>query len=113
VPSQSSLVLWSPLLTHIQAYHPAFPSVLTTRIVDSLLYERLAEFDMDVVPFDIEGSQDDPSYRLALAKWAAWIVRTYDNGQENGELSLRKHVIVLLASALAPGKTEGLKELKV
>jgi ribosomal biogenesis protein LAS1 len=81
--------------------------------VDSLLYERLAEFDMDVVPFDIEGSQDDPSYRLALAKWAAWIVRTYDNGQENGELSLRKHVIVLLASALAPGKTEGLKELKV
>ncbi|OAX43619.1 Las1-domain-containing protein [Rhizopogon vinicolor AM-OR11-026] len=114
VPPQSSLVLWTPLLAHIQAYHPTFPTILTTQIVDSLLYERLSTgFDMDVVSFDVEDSQNDPSYHLALARWAAWVVRTYDNGQENGELSLRKNVIVLLASALAPGKTEGVKEFKI
>lgn len=79
--------------------------------MESLLYERPStEFEMDVVSFDTKDSQSDPSCRLALARWAAWVVKTYDNDRE---LSLRKNVIVLLASALAPGKTERMKELKV
>lgn len=114
VPPQWSLVLWTPLLAHIQAYHHTFPLILTTRIVENILCELLnTEFDSDVVSFDIEESQNDPSYRMALARWAVWVVKTYDNSQENGELGLRKNVIVLLASALAPGKAEGVKEFEV
>ncbi|KAG1757964.1 Las1-like-domain-containing protein [Suillus lakei] len=114
IPPHSSLVLWTPLLAHTHTYHPTFPSVLTTRIVENLLYERPnTGFDMDVVSFEIDDSQNDPSYHLALAKWAAWVIKTYDNSQENGELSLRKNVIVLLASTLAPGKTEGVKKIEV
>ncbi|KAG1908488.1 Las1-like-domain-containing protein [Suillus fuscotomentosus] len=83
VPPHSSLVLWTPLLAHTHTYHPTFPSVLTTRIADE--------------------SQNDPSYHLALAKWAVWVIKAYDNGQENGELSLRKNVIVQLASTSCSG----------
>ncbi|KAG1749642.1 Las1-like-domain-containing protein [Suillus paluster] len=109
-----SLALWIPLLAHVQTYHPTFPSILTTRIVEILLYEQPSTgFDMDVVSFETEDSQNGPSYHLALAKWAAWVINAYDNGQENGELSLRKNVIVLIASTLAPGKTEGVKKTEV
>jgi ribosomal biogenesis protein LAS1 len=114
VPPHSSLGLWTLLLAHTHAYHPTFPSILTTRIVETLLYERPnTGFDMDVVSLEADGSQNDPSYHLALAKWAAWVIKAYDNGQENGELSLRKNVIILLASTLAPGKTEGVKKIEV
>ncbi|KAG1777385.1 Las1-like-domain-containing protein [Suillus placidus] len=70
-------------------------------------------FDMDIVSLEADESQNDPLYHLALAKWAAWVIKAYDNGQENAELSLRKNVIVLLASTLAPGKTEGAKKIEV
>ncbi|KAG2370240.1 Las1-like-domain-containing protein [Suillus spraguei] len=114
VPPHSSLVLWTPLLAHTHTYHPTFPSVLTTRIVENLLYEwSNTGFDMDVISLEADESQDDPSHHLALAKWAAWVIKAYDNGQENGELSLRKNVIVLLASTLAPGKIEGAKKINV
>ncbi|KAG2123607.1 Las1-like-domain-containing protein [Suillus clintonianus] len=114
VPPHSSLALWTPLLAHTQTYHPTFPSVLTTRIMENILYEPPnTGFDMDVVSFEVDDSQNDPSYHLALAKWAAWVIKTYDHGQENGELSLRKNLIVLLASTLAPGKTEGVKKIEV
>jgi ribosomal biogenesis protein LAS1 len=114
LPPHSSLMLWTPLLAHIHTYHPTFPSVLTTRIVENLLYERPnTGFDMDVVSLEVDESQNDPSYHLALAKWAAWVIKAYDNGEENGELSLRKNVIILLASTLAPGKTEGAKKIDV
>ena len=82
--------------------------------MESLLYERPGTgFDLDIISFDTENSQSDPSYHLALARWAAWVVKTYDNGQDNGEVGLRKNIIILLASALAPGKTEEMKESKV
>ncbi|KAG0699715.1 Las1-like-domain-containing protein [Suillus ampliporus] len=114
VPPHSSLGLWTPLLAHVQTYHPTFPSILATRIVEILLYERpSAGFDMDVVSFETEDSQDDPSYHSVLAKWAAWVIKAHDNCQENGESSLRKNVVVLIASTLAPGKTEGVKKIEV
>ncbi|KAG2160136.1 Las1-like-domain-containing protein [Suillus bovinus] len=114
VPHHSSLVLWTPLLAHTHTYHPTFPSVLTTRIVENLLYDQPnTEFDMDVVLLEADESRNDPSYHLALAKWAAWVIKAYDNGQENGELSLRKNLILQLASTLAPGKTQGAKKIDV
>lgn len=114
VPPHSSLVLWTLLLAHTHTYHPTFPSVLITRIMETLLHERPnTGFDMDVVSLEVDESQNDSSYHLALAKWAAWVIKAYDNSQENGELNLRKNVIILLASTLAPGKTEGAKKIEV
>jgi ribosomal biogenesis protein LAS1 len=82
--------------------------------MENLLYERPnTGFDMDVVSLEVDKLQNDPLYNLALVKWAAWVIKTYDNGEENGELSLRKNVIILLASTLAPGKTEGAKKINV
>jgi ribosomal biogenesis protein LAS1 len=82
--------------------------------METLLHERPnIGFDMDVVSLEADESQNDPSYHLALAKWAAWVIKAYDNSQENGELNLRKNVIILLASTLAPGKTEGAKKIEV
>ncbi|KAH7929344.1 Las1-domain-containing protein [Leucogyrophana mollusca] len=109
LPPNNSLALWTPLLSHLQSYHPSFPSTLTTHIVTCLVSEhRVPDVTSDVIPPESDISSSDPSYDMCLARWVAWIIQTWDRDQTDNEPTLRKDVVLMLANALAPGSIEGL-----
>ncbi|KAF8845460.1 Las1-domain-containing protein [Paxillus ammoniavirescens] len=106
LPTNASLALWTPLLMQLQVNHVIFPSVFTGRIVSTLL-EDPAELDVDanIIGLDSDGLQRDATYDEYLARWATWAVRTWVD-ESDDETDLRKNLILQIAPALAPGKSE-------
>ncbi|KAF8898494.1 Las1-like-domain-containing protein [Infundibulicybe gibba] len=89
-PPTKSVLLWSPLLIHLQALHPNFPFVLSHRIVYSLLHDTTQEV------------QNDLSYDLCLARWVVWAIKTWDVEDLRSDVDLRKELTVTLIQGLGP-----------
>jgi ribosomal biogenesis protein LAS1 len=113
LPTNASLALWIPLLTHLQANHVIFPSVFTGRIVSTLLEDHVeSNIGVNFIDLDSKTLQRDATYDEYLARWATWAVRTWVD-ESDDETDLRNNVILQIAPALAPGKNEPARRTKI
>ncbi|KAJ7596704.1 Las1-like-domain-containing protein [Mycena floridula] len=85
LPPNVSVQLWSPLLHHIQANHPQFPSVLVNRIVVYLLAPQ---------------EEADSSFDNCLARWVVWIISTFSSDDASSEL--KRDTAISLVVGLGP-----------
>ncbi|EPQ61021.1 Las1-domain-containing protein [Gloeophyllum trabeum ATCC 11539] len=79
-PPASGINIWTPLLNHVQALHPAFYGVAATRIV-SLLCPASQE------PTTADSASSDITYYICLARWAMWFINNQageDRDQASG-----------------------------
>ncbi|KAK0208420.1 Las1-like-domain-containing protein [Desarmillaria ectypa] len=93
LPPDFSVQLWAPLLVHLQTAHPDFASVLVNRILSCLLYEQDGA----------SASLTNSSFHACLARWAKWIIDTWDRDDPDMEVSMRREVAVSLITMLGPG----------
>ncbi|KAI0358997.1 Las1-domain-containing protein [Trametes cingulata] len=105
---RSTLLIWSPLLTHLQGLHPTLPVHLVSTITTQLIRpvpSTSGGFDADSVPLSVEEPKADPSYDLCLASWAKWLVDNCSNGNggnaEDAE-EIRENAIVRIVASLGP-----------
>lgn len=97
LPPESSLAVWSPLLTDIRSRHPTFPSVLVHRIIEFFLSEStFSEVQ------SIEFSELDTTFHMSLARWAFWAIDSWDV-DEDSEKDFKRDVAATLFTALGPG----------
>ncbi|GJJ08732.1 hypothetical protein Clacol_002951 [Clathrus columnatus] len=75
-PPAEYLSIWSPLLSHLQANHPTFLSILLFRILSHLFSDNSETTDG---PSMGGINHSDPTYDFTLASWALWIVDNYQN----------------------------------
>ncbi|KAG5646041.1 hypothetical protein DXG03_004464 [Asterophora parasitica] len=94
MPPNFSVLLWTPLLQHLQSLHYEFYIVLTERIFLTLLTENVP-----TTVGQIE-SPRDPSYDACLARWAMWAVEAWEADDSQSEFDLRKEVTVTLMQSL-------------
>ncbi|KAF9229712.1 Las1-domain-containing protein [Gyrodon lividus] len=112
LPTNASLALWMPLLTQLQANHVVFPSVFTSRIIFTLLEDPVeSNVGANIIDLDPKSLQRDATYDEYLARWANWAIRTWVD-EPPDETDLRKTVILQIAPALAPGKSESARKTK-
>ncbi|KAJ4476611.1 Las1-like-domain-containing protein [Lentinula aciculospora] len=90
-PPETSVRIWTPLLTNIQNLHSDFQLVLVNRALSRLL----AACAMNDAPLD-------PSYDAALARWIVWLVERLDS-DEALEEDIRVDVVASLLTILEPG----------
>ena len=118
VPPRSSIAIWAPLLTHLQALHPTLCLRLAASIAAYLGHAQSAEastiddFGADSVSLsapatDSSEQRADPSYDLCLAGWARWLADTgacVGMGVSTEDAAeLREGVVVHLVSILGNG----------
>ncbi|KAK0456394.1 Las1-like-domain-containing protein [Armillaria borealis] len=84
--------LWSPLLIHLQTAHPNFASVLVNRILSCLLSEQDGA----------SASSANSSFHACLARWAKWVIDTWDRDDPDTEVSMGREAAVSLITALGP-----------
>jgi ribosomal biogenesis protein LAS1 len=90
----------------LQVNHVIFPSVFTGRIVSTLLEDPVeSDVGANIIGLDSDSLQRDATYDEYLARWATWAVRTWVD-ESDDETDLRKNLILQIAPALAPGKSE-------
>lgn len=105
-PPNYSVALWAPLLGHIRSNHPTFPFALVQRIIIFLLsnspdQETLAD----------ELGRPDTLFDMCLARWAFWIIGSW-NIDEEFEVDLKRDVTVTLVNFLGPGSTDTARDKK-
>jgi ribosomal biogenesis protein LAS1 len=86
-PPKCSILIWTPLLAHLQSHHPDLPFVLADHIITHLLS-------------DAPESARDQSFELCLARWAFWIIEAWSF--DDAELDLKKDVTATFVTALGP-----------
>ncbi|KAJ7101017.1 Las1-like-domain-containing protein [Mycena crocata] len=96
-PPKFSVELWSPLLSELQALHPDFPAVLSSRIVSYLLTDAP---QLDMVPIAV-----DTTFDACLARWAMWTIDNWDAENSESDLDLKKDTIIALITGLGPGSS--------
>jgi ribosomal biogenesis protein LAS1 len=97
LPPKFSVELWTPLLSELHALHPDFPAILSNRIVAHLLADAP---QLDMVPIAV-----DTTYDACLARWAMWMVDTWDAENSESDLDLKKDVITTLITGLGPSSS--------
>lgn len=97
-PPEFSLALWTPLLNNLRFHHPTFPSVLVHRIIGFLLSEPSTSEAQSNEP-----GRSDISFDMCLARWAFWIVDSWDVDEEDSEIDFTRDVAVTMFTALGPG----------
>ena len=105
-PPNSSVTLWAPLLARIRSNHPIFPFALVQRIIAFLLLES---HSLD--SHSDEFSRPDILFDMCLARWAFWIIDSWDVNEEF-EIDFRRDVTVALVNALGPGSMETARDKK-
>jgi len=105
-PPNYSVAIWAPLLAHVRSNHPSFPFVLVQRIIAFLLSEcpilgtRSDELNYPDILFD-----------MYLARWAFWIMDSWDVDEEL-DVDFKREVTVTLVNALGPGSQETARDKK-
>ncbi|KAH9846636.1 Las1-domain-containing protein [Lenzites betulinus] len=115
---RTTLLIWSPLLTHLHTLHPTFPLHLVSAITAHLTSPTSGSganpaadaFDgsAEIVPLSVSIPADepkaDPSYDLCLASWAKWLVDhcTDAPAQAEDAEDLREAAVVRIVAALGP-----------
>lgn len=92
-PPNFSVLLWTPLLRHLQTLHPGFLIVLAGRIASILLADK------DTMKNSPE-IQQDLSYDMCLARWALWSIETWEGDNLDADLDLRKEITANLMQSL-------------
>jgi ribosomal biogenesis protein LAS1 len=105
-PPNLSVTLWTPLLGHIRSNHPTFPFVLVQRIIILLLSDP-----PDPEPHSDDLSRPDISFDMCLARWAFWIIDSWEVDEEF-EIDFKRDITVTLVNALGPGSTETARDKK-
>jgi ribosomal biogenesis protein LAS1 len=103
-PPNSSVTLWAPLIAQVRSNHPSFSFVLVQRIIFSLLSESSAPD----THFD-ELNRPDISFDLCLARWAFWIIDSWDIDAEL-DFDFKRDVTVTLVNALGPGSVQFVRD---
>jgi ribosomal biogenesis protein LAS1 len=96
-PSTMSLLLWTPLLEHLQSHHPDLRSALSNRIIS-----RLLEEPVPVGRLTPEPAHTDPSFDMCIARWAWWMIESW-NVDDDATTDLKRDVVSTLVIALGPG----------
>ena len=103
------LEIWTPLLESVAANHQAFPSVLVTNIVNTLLYGKQGTVDDEL-------SRKDRSYEQCLARWAAFVVEKWGaslnaaTSQVSKIFLAREDVVAMLLTALGSSEVSDSSE---
>ncbi|PCH33291.1 Las1-domain-containing protein [Wolfiporia cocos MD-104 SS10] len=115
-PVSTTLAIWTPLLTRLQALHRSLPFVLITRITAHLVSQdpsvEQAEARADMIKFDADLSVRDLSYDRCLAGWANWLVETYADESDVSAGLRREDVVISLVTALGPTRNDTGTETK-
>jgi len=93
LPPEFSVLLWTPLLSHLQSHHADLPSVLADHIIARLLSNG--------VEARTGSTLHDLSFDMCLARWVMWIISAW--GFEDSEKDLEKDVTATFVTALGPG----------
>ncbi|KAI0639041.1 Las1-domain-containing protein [Trametes polyzona] len=114
---RSSLLIWSPLLTHLQSLHPTLSLHLVSAITAHLAQptpspsvNTSGSFDGPEIvslsaPTPADEPRADPSYDLCLASWAKWLVDNSPSASSSDDLEdLRDAALVRIVSALGPDR---------
>jgi ribosomal biogenesis protein LAS1 len=96
-PPKFSIELWSPLLADLHSLHPDFPMILSNKVISYLL--------ADVPQPDLVLIAVDTTYDVCLARWAMWMIDTWDAENSESDLDLKKDAIVSLITGLGPGSS--------
>ncbi|KAI0662478.1 Las1-like-domain-containing protein [Cubamyces menziesii] len=106
---RSALLIWTPLLTHLQSLHPNLPLHLVAAITAHLsrpapTSDGGAAFQSETVSLTEDAPKADPSYDLCLASWAKWLVDNCAGGSEDADEAedIRESAIVRIVSTLGP-----------
>ncbi|TFK93050.1 Las1-domain-containing protein [Polyporus arcularius HHB13444] len=113
---RSSVAIWSPLLAHLQALHPALPlhlvSAITAHLSRAVSPEASStDFTADSVSLNmaVDEPKTDPSYDICLASWAKWLLDNCTSGVADADeaAELRENMVVRIVSALRPDRVDG------
>jgi ribosomal biogenesis protein LAS1 len=99
LPPRFSVLLWTPLLSHLQSHHPDLPSVLADHIINLLLSNGGPQAEL---------KRDDFSFDMCLARWVFWIIDEWSDG-----FDLKKDVMTTFVTALGPGMKQLVGDRKV
>jgi ribosomal biogenesis protein LAS1 len=105
-PPNSSVALWVPLLGHIRSNHPTFPFALVQRIIAFLLSDS-----PNLETLSDELGHPDTLFDMCLARWAFWIINSW-NVDEEFEVDFKRDVTVTLVNFLGPGSTDTARDSK-
>lgn len=86
-PPKFSVLLWTPLLHHVQSLHPEFLALLVDRMMSTLVAKP----------------QCDESYEMCLARWVLWCIETQEEGDSVSGLDLRKETTASLMQSMGYG----------
>ncbi|EIW64980.1 Las1-domain-containing protein [Trametes versicolor FP-101664 SS1] len=113
---RSSLLIWTPLLSHLQSLHPTLPLRLVSAISAYLAQPVAApQDDPEIVSLSVVAPTDepkaDPSYDLCLASWAKWLVDSCSNADTEDAEDIREAALVRIVASLGPesAATGGIK----
>ncbi|OSD05862.1 Las1-domain-containing protein [Trametes coccinea BRFM310] len=103
---RSSLLIWSPLLSHLQTLHPTLPLHLISAMTAQLSMPASsssgsAAFQSETVSLSDDTPKADPSYELCLASWAKWLVDNCSSADDDAE-DIRDTAIVRIVASLGP-----------
>ncbi|CDO72746.1 hypothetical protein BN946_scf184990.g29 [Trametes cinnabarina] len=106
---RSSLLIWSPLLSHLQTLHPTLPVHLVSAISAHLSHRPPTQntglaFQTETVSLSDEAPKADPSYDLCLASWAKWLIDNCASASADADDAedIRDAAIVRIVSSLGP-----------
>jgi len=71
-----------------------------------------SDIGVNFIDLDSKSLQRDATYDEYLARWTTWAVRNWAN-ESDDETDLSKSVILQIAPALAPGKSESVRKTKI
>ncbi|KAI0085676.1 Las1-domain-containing protein [Irpex rosettiformis] len=111
-PSSSLLAIWSPLLTHIHAHHPSFPSILISRLITVIIppdQDSPSHPPVETISLNVEDDSNtrDLSYELCIASWAHWMVESFvcsSGEEEEDRRSRRANAVASLVSGIGMAK---------
>ena len=95
-PPKFSVLLWAPLLDHVQSLHPEFLVLLVDRMVSTLVADQATTTDQPEL-------QSDESYEMCLARWVLWCIETWEAGDSDLGLDLRKETTASLMQSMGHG----------
>ncbi|OJT14018.1 Protein LAS1 [Trametes pubescens] len=104
---RSSLLIWTPLLSHLQTLHPTLPLRLVSAISAYLAQPiHTPNDDPEIVSLSVTVSTDepkaDPSYDICLASWAKWLVDSCSNADTEDAEDIREAALVRIIASLGP-----------
>ncbi|KAH8835853.1 Las1-like-domain-containing protein [Flagelloscypha sp. PMI_526] len=97
LPTESAVAIWTPLLQHVQSFHPDFLTVLSGSITSSLYLQHRG--------VDEGGARWDASFINSLSRWVYWAVSCAEDAPKEGNEAsnqLRKDTIIALVTGIGP-----------